>query len=126
MTQEEFAEKIVTLCGPETTAHPEEWLPSNPFLGHCTVVSLLAQDLFGGEIMRTNLKIVPGFKEFSWHSWNLLPDGKEIDFTAAQFSNPLPKHIPVWSPTREELFSYPGIQRRYELLKSKFKEVYPF
>jgi hypothetical protein len=120
MTREDFAEKIKEVCGVETTAHPQTWTPDNPFLGHCTVVSLLAQDFFGGEIMRTDLHAVPGFEEFRRHSWNRLPSGQEIDFTVAQFPRPLPDNLVVRVASREELFSYPGIQKRYELLKEKF------
>ena len=84
------------------------------------MVSLLAEDVFGGDVLRADLRAVPGFEDIKWHSWNRLPDGEEIDFTRSQLKDPLPKNIPVEARTRENLFSYPTIERRYKLLKSRF------
>jgi hypothetical protein len=55
-----------------------------------------------------------------------MPNGEEIDFTREQLKavkTPIPKDIPVEVRTRENLFSYPTIQKRYELLKSRFEKA---
>lgn len=122
MTPEEFENTVRQICDAKTSAHGERWTPENPFLGHCTVVSILAQDIFGGDILRADLRGAPGFEDIKWHSWNRLPDGREVDFTASQLEKPIPKGVPIEIRTRENLFSYPTIKDRYEILKSRFKQ----
>jgi hypothetical protein len=119
---DEFKHTIRNVCDAQTSAHPDQWTDQDPFLGHCTVVSLVAQDVFGGDVLRVDLRAVPGFEKNKWHSWNRLPDGKEIDFTDPELRDRIPKSVPVEVRTRDNLFSYPTIQRRYELLKSRFQQ----
>jgi len=120
MTKDNFKELIVSVLDRDTSAHPEQWTWGNPFWGHCTVVSLLAQDIFGGDIMRVDLSKVPGFENIKWHSWNRLPDGEEIDFTKSQFHKKFPENLKPWVADRTQLFSYGGIEKRYLLLKERF------
>ena len=121
LTPNEFEDIVRQICAAQTSAHPDQWTKGNPFWGHCTVVSLLAQDVFGGDVLRVDLRTVPGFEDIKWHSWNRFPNGGEIDFTRSQLTDPIPKNIPVEVRTRDNLFSYPTIQHRYELLKSRFQ-----
>jgi hypothetical protein len=120
ITPEEFKSTMRKICDAKTSAHPDQWTSQDPFLGHCTVVALVAQDVFGGDILRVDLRTVPGFEEIKWHSWNKMPSGEEIDFANPELKDRLPKSVPVEVRTRENLFSYPTIQKRYELLKSRF------
>lgn len=122
MEIEKFKEILTRVVAKDTSAHPDEWTPQNPFLGHCTVVSLLAQDIFGGEVVRVDLRTVPGFEDIAWHSWNILPDGRVIDFTEAQLIKPLPEKLDTFIAKREILFTYSNIQKRYELLKHRFQK----
>ncbi len=57
------------------------WRADNPALGQCGVTSLVANDAFGGEILKTRV-------EGGWHFYNRI-DGRRVDFTASQFSDPL-------------------------------------
>lgn len=55
------------------------WLPDvSPLMGHCVVVSLMVQGMFGGDILKGRVHGYP-------HFWNRLPDGREIDLTSCQF-----------------------------------------
>src|SRR6185436_8318353 len=50
----------------------------SPLAGHCGIVAVVVQGLFGGEI-------IEGSYRSSRHYWNRLPDGREIDMTSCQF-----------------------------------------
>ncbi len=52
-----------------------EWNSEYPELNQYAGTALVVQDLFGGELLRCPTK------RGSSHSWNLLPDGEEVDFT---------------------------------------------
>ncbi|MET3615426.1 hypothetical protein ABID16_003770 [Rhizobium aquaticum] len=53
------------------------WTAGNPAKGQCSVTSLVAQDLFGGEIVTTRTK-------GGTHFYNVI-DGRRHDFTISQF-----------------------------------------
>lgn len=53
------------------------WTAANPAKGQCSVTSLVAQDLFGGDIVTTRTN-------GGTHFYNLI-DGKRHDFTISQF-----------------------------------------
>lgn len=57
------------------------WTADNPARGHCGVTSLVAQDILGGEILKTPCGDL-------WHFYNFI-DGKAVDFTESQFDAPL-------------------------------------
>ncbi|WP_147180653.1 MULTISPECIES: YunG family protein [Alphaproteobacteria] len=54
-----------------------KWTPENPAMGQCSVTCLVVQDLFGGQIVTTQ---VPG----GTHFYNRI-DGQRIDLTVSQF-----------------------------------------
>ncbi len=118
VTQEKFLELIRQAAGKDTSSDPDNWSTDNPLWGHCAVVSLVAQDYFGGELVRGSLQDVPEFAHLRSHYWNKLPDGKEVDFTAEQFKTLLPALEKEVRP-REQMLGYPDTQRRYELLKDR-------
>lgn len=118
ISKERFQETIVKSGSRETSANPERWVEDNSTLGHCAVVALLAQDMYGGELLRASLEGT----EFAYarsHYWNLLPDGLEIDFTEPQFEGRRPNLIGEVR-TREYLLSNEQTKFRYELLKKAF------
>jgi hypothetical protein len=123
MTLEEFRAILPRLPARDTCSADLPWSKENPYFGHCTIVSILVQELFGGEILRVDLRHVPGFEHIRWHSWNRLPDRTEVDLTQAQLHAPIPKEVPVFTTTREELFAYGTIKERYELLKARFESL---
>lgn len=84
----EFQAILPSICDRETCVSPEDiigWTFGNPLYAHCAVVSLVAQDLFGGELVRASLEPFPEFAHMRSHYWNRLPDGTEVDFTEPQF-----------------------------------------
>lgn len=48
MTPEQFEGLLKYVCTKETSAHPEGWTPDNPTWGHCAVVAVMAERVFGG------------------------------------------------------------------------------
>lgn len=69
-----FAERLRSAWALETSSL---WLPENPARGQCGVTTLVAHDLFGGEILKTVLQEGP-------HFYNKI-GGHRFDFTSAQF-----------------------------------------
>lgn len=72
ITPNTFKELLPTICNRETSQDPAGWTPENPLWGHCAVVCLAAQNLFGGELLRASLTEVPGFEHMRSHYWNTL------------------------------------------------------
>ncbi|HYF10247.1 MAG TPA: hypothetical protein VD967_01415 [Candidatus Paceibacterota bacterium] len=122
MTIERFQELVPLICARETSADPQNWSEKNPLWGHCAVVSLLAQELFGGSLLRRSLAGIPGLEYLRSHYSNRLPNGEEIDFTLEQFEGRLPENLPTEERERERALSYPDTERRYALLKKHFEE----
>lgn len=56
-----------------------KWTPENPAKGQCSVTSLVVQDLFGGEILRTQ---VPD----GTHFYNRIGSAR-LDLTVSQFDH---------------------------------------
>lgn len=112
------------ICTDETTQDQAGWTKENPLWGHCAVVALLAQDLFGGELLRASLDGTP-FTSVRSHYWNRLPNGIEVDFTNPQFGDNPPVGLQAETRTREYLLSNPNTRSRYEILKKRFKDHRP-
>lgn len=78
---EMFAGRLTKAWSRETSSL---WSPDNPARGQCGVTSLVVQDVFGGQILKTLLQQGP-------HFYNLI-DGRRFDFTAGQFHEPIDYH----------------------------------
>lgn len=115
MTPEGLRELLPSICDRETAYNPESWSRDNPLGGHCTVVSLLVQDLWGGELLRASLRGTE-FAGMRWHYWNRLPDGREIDLTGSQFNDNYPKDLKPVVRLRSRVMSFPEVKRRYAAL----------
>lgn len=116
INKEQFREAVVKSGKKDTSMSSDRWNEENPTLGHCAVVALVAQDIFGGELLRASLEGT----EFAYsrsHYWNLLPDGSEIDFTEAQFEGRKPQ-LSGEVRGREYVLSNELTRQRYELLKN--------
>ena len=76
----EFIEKNIrsTLSRSWSSQTPIQWKPDNPALGQSNVTSLLVEELFGGQILKTKLQ--EGF-----HFYNEI-NGHRYDFTDSQFT----------------------------------------
>lgn len=121
LTVKKFKELLPTLCDRETSMDPDDWTPENPFLSHCAVVALLAQDVFGGVLLRASLENTE-FAHMRSHYWNALPHGV-FDFTAAQFGEHYPANLRAETRTREYVLSNPDTARRYALLAQRFSKA---
>lgn len=118
MTIEKFQEIIPKICEADTCNLPEDWVREIPTMGHCAIVSILAQELFGGIIVRVSLEGTP-YEKFKSHYLNVI-DGKEYDFTLNQFeSNPY-LNKERQEKSREDLLSHSNTQKRYEVLENRF------
>jgi hypothetical protein len=123
MKPQEFTRILATICDAQTSQDPSGWSTSNHLWGHCAVVSLLAQDLFGGTLQRVSLEDTP-FAASRSHYYNQLPTGL-ADFTAEQFGTWSPTNLPAESRTREYVLSHEPTRVRYELLKARFARYAP-
>jgi hypothetical protein len=85
------------------------WLADNPARGQCNVTALLANDLFGGNILKTPLPDGD-------HFYNRI-DGARIDFTAEQFDTPI-GYVDLPSNRAEALAG--TTLEKYEALSSAF------
>lgn len=115
ISREAFKTALAVSVARETSSVPELWTPENPMLGHCAVASVVAQDYFGGDILRATLKGTD-FEYLRSHYWNRLPDG-EIDFTKAQFQGRAPILIGL-ERSREQILEREQDLRRYNLLSA--------
>lgn len=99
----------------ETSASPEVWTPATPALGQCVPSSLVAQDMFGGEIQRLATER-DGVHET--HYRNVLPDGSTLDISGDQYPRdqqfaPAPVE---GGGVREYVLGNENTVRRYHLL----------
>ena len=115
-----FLKRVREIVDADTSADSGGWTPNNPLWGHCVVVSLLAQDEYGGEILRASLKHIPKYADLGSHYWNRLSDGKEVDFTAEQYPDLTFEDLSGELRERERILVHPATASRYKLLKSRF------
>jgi hypothetical protein len=101
----------------ETSADPAGWSPFNPSLGQCAVTALIVQDVFGGCLLRAALPD-------GSHYWNLLPDGREVDLTRAQFGEAVDLSDVVVR-SREYVLSSPDTELRYRVLSDAVRRALP-
>ena len=123
ITVEEFKALLPAICDRETSPDPKHWTAENPLCGHCAVVALVAQNLFGGELLRASLAEIPEFAHMRSHYWNHLADGREIDFTAPQFGRHYPQNLKAEVRARSYVIGYPETAKRYELLVSRLTKI---
>jgi hypothetical protein len=121
--QEWFEKILPQVCDIETSQDPEGWQIDNPLWGHCAVVALLAQNFWGGNLLRASLSSVKGFEHMRSHYWNQLKDGTEVDFTKSQFKDNYPNNLQAEIRAREYVLSYPETAKRYELLRSRILKL---
>ncbi len=87
------------------------WLPENPARGQCNVTTLVFNDHFGGEILKTSVGD-------QWHFYNRV-DGTIYDLTAEQFPAP-PIYLNISSSRNEALSG--TLFKRYQTLAKRVRE----
>lgn len=90
-----------------------QWLPENPARGQCNVTSLVVQDLFGGDILKT---AAPG----GWHFYNRVRQ-ERYDLTASQFKTPV-AYTDIESSREEALAGTKP--ERYAALKARVDAIH--
>ncbi len=85
-----------------------KWRPDNPACGQCSVTALVAQDVLGGDILKTSV-------EGQWHFYNRVA-GQRLDLTESQFEQPL-EYQDLPSNRAEALEDTSA--RKYEILKRR-------
>ncbi len=120
-TVEGFENLLWRICARATSADPDGWTTENALWGQCAVAALLAQDLFGGELLRASLAGTE-FSKMRSHYWNDLPERGPTDFTRSQFCGRYPADLVVEKRTRKYVLSNTDTNRRYRLLIERLKE----
>lgn len=88
-----------------------KWSKSNPAAGQCGVTALVAQDILGGEILKTKYGQI-------WHFYNRI-NGQAIDFTESQFDAAIV--YSHYESNREEAFQDTNDQQ-YQYLSKAVKQ----
>lgn len=87
------------------------------------MVSLVAQNLFGGDLVRAALNKIPGFEDINSHYWNRFPDGTTRDFTYAQFGKRCLQHPQGEVRQRSYVLSYPETLKCFKLLSFRLAKT---
>lgn len=117
LTIDQFEAILPKICGQETSSRPQRWTSKNPLLDHCAVVTLVANNIFGGDMRRAEM-----IGQNDSHYWNRLPNGTEKDFTRQQFGDSIPLLGDAVNRTRSYVLYDPKtgqpreIMTRYKLL----------
>lgn len=74
---EDFTKTLLKIWSKET-AYNQDWDISNPAKNQCAPTSLLARNIFGGEIAK--YEIFLSGKQIGTHYLNII-DGRNLDFT---------------------------------------------
>lgn len=120
---ENFKKLLPQICKQDTSTDPDNWTEDNPLYGHCAVVSLLAQWIFKGDLLRASLDSYPKWKHMRSHYFNELPDGEIIDFTAPQFGNDYPENMIVEKRPRTYVLENNETMRRYHILLGRYSRA---
>ena len=123
ITVQQLKNLLPDICDQETAYDSKGWTPKNPLYSHCTAVSLIAQNLFGGRLLCASLKDEPKFKHMKSHYWNELPDGTQVDFTKPQFGNCYPLNLKPKAKKREDVLKFLSVAKRYKLLALRLAKV---
>ena len=133
ITMDRFQEFLLSICKSDTSSDPDRWTPENFLWGHSAVVSLMAQDVFGGELVMIPLKGTE-FAALCFHYWNELSDTWQADFTRDQFQGRFPRDVSSMRCNREGLLrsqftpTFYGTlviddtAKRYELLRGRLAD----
>lgn len=81
MTPEHLAAFVRRIEAGWSLETSSRWEPANPARGQCSVTTLVAQDILGGEILKTQTPA-------GTHFYNRI-DGERHDFTLSQFDRPI-------------------------------------
>ena len=117
MRIEQLKQLLIQTWNLETCAPglKNEWNKQNPSLGQCAVTTLIANDFFGGKIMRC-------MTSSGSHYYNLI-NGELFDLTVEQFLGDIPQYEKGEERTRLDLLSNEDTKKRYEKLLYNLKQL---
>lgn len=98
----------------ETSNQPEKWTKTNPSLGQCAITSIIVKEMFGGIIIRGEMK--NGQK----HYWNLVGNDV-VDLTRDQFKHEL-SFERISLVNKSKLLENEDTAKRLVILKKKLKK----
>lgn len=115
-SKKEFLEILRIACRKDTSVDPNGWSPENPLWEHCAVVSLVAQNMFGGYLVRASLGNTPFAFMRSHYAIKRMRDGIIVDFTRDQFEEQYPKNLTWEKRYRSKVLEHQGTKDRYKKL----------
>jgi hypothetical protein len=99
------------------TSQDSIWTPARVSLGQCVATSLVVQDTFGGDILTANFG-------GTWHNWNRLSSGEEVDLTRDQFAFGVKKCSKTRVMSRDAaLESLGGKRKEYQKLRARLDRL---
>ena len=102
----------IDTCAPRLR---NQYRKENPSLGHCSIVSFLVQDIFGGEVY--GVPLLSG----GYHCFNYI-EGVIFDLTSEQFIDEKLNYTLDYKQNRETHFKDNEKYNRYLLLKQRLKK----
>lgn len=98
----------------ETSKQPEKWTKTNPSLGQCAITSVIVKEMFGGIIIRGEMK------NGQTHYWNIV--GNDIvDLTRDQYKHEL-SFERISLVNEDKILSNEDTAKRLDILKKKLKK----
>ena len=120
---EDFLSRIAEICTKDTSADPAGWTPENPLWGHCAMVTLLLQEIYGGEVLRASLLHIPSLAHIRSHYANALPALSLVDGTAGQFGAEYPKEMTFAHSSRAHILQSPDTVARYQVFRKRYSTL---
>lgn len=103
---------LLSVWAGDTAAPTGAWSADRPAKNHCSVTSLVVQDIFGGDLLTTRTS-------GGTHFYNRI-DGARWDLTVGQFEEPIPyQDTPA---TREAAFT-DTTEAKYRLVLERLDET---
>lgn len=103
---------LASVWAADTASPAEGWSATTPARNHCSVTSLVVQDHFGGEILKTATS-------GGAHFYNSI-GGRRWDLTVSQFAEPIPFED---VPASRALALADTSERKYALLVERLAHV---
>ena len=122
-TLSSYIEYIAANCKKDTSADPDNWTVGNPTWGHCVMIAVLTQELYGGDIWRASLLHIPQFARMRSHYGNRLPTGVHLDLTAPQFGEEYPLGLEPKRSSRTYVLGTPATLARYAVFHERFERL---
>ncbi len=119
----DFIGHVADFCAKDTSADPSGWTEDNKTWGHCALVAVLTQELYGGDIWRASLLHIPLLAHVRSHYGNWLSGRALLDLTAVQFIPEYPTPLKYELYSREHILGHPKTLARYRAFRVRYALV---